>query len=911
MDSRLQQFGPDDLWAGVQAVDGLPDYYELLGLPYWQPATEDVVLRHAREVRERLTPYFDSEHAMAARTLVERLQEACATLTDSERRRVYNTSLRAQQLLRPETRTEHRRRWRGTPESHEGAPAASLSTQDLTAAPTPVREVRDGTDSPTGSSTSNEDRTDSPTDSSTSNEDRTGSPSDEESRRRPRGETMPARHPSYHVLCEISRGQNSVVYEAYERTLGRSVAIKQLVTCGNGGSREAELFWQEARFLAELRHEHVVSVYAVDVQRKWIIMERMKGSLHELLPRGPFDPDLVRSLLRQALEGLKYLHGKGKIHGEIKPSRLLIDSQGCLRISHSPGRTLDGEFRMPARNQHHVAPELLKPDVFGDMGPALDLYCLAFVALEMLVGPGLGKRLKGIEANGKQGEFAWLRWHSSPSECLPDIRELAPNAPDDLVFVLQSMTKKYVDERYNSAQSVLDDLENSPLVLVNLADQVGSRKGTGTMGEAGTVRLNAPANLVPKRKLEPTRPNAVREWLIELWQNRLLLARSKRHRDWALGIGLMVLLIFVLLSAIRPERNTGNSSSDPVDPSLASAGARISSDEKSPTEDSSEGETRVALPIRDDADTQPVETAAHRGLVPPDVVGPKISSPSPESADPDTTLPAERGNEQPRPTGRVLKPEWPPQSWYYLATQQEPWPLPDRLSRQQQEAYVREVQEMLDAVTRPDDAAAKRAAQEHYEKAYDICESDPRAHFALALVLMDQCRNREAQPYLIRSVDRAGNTYLEPHRQLLFNMAVQFQQDELAAECVQFLQQLLSVQRRRTDDDPVIWYNVQYVGKIMGWLDWLGGQTQARQICEEPVLTHFLEQHPRAVDYYLEARNSAPPLAADFDRQDGNPPPTRRQVLEQHIPLNFSLEAHKLLKTFPAPARSVVAVSSR
>ena len=163
------------------------------------------------------------------------------------------------------------------------------------------------------------------------------------------------------MLRELSRSESAVVYEAYDRTLRRYVAIKQLNEQFRADPRQSELFWHEARFLASLVHENVCRVYSVNEQQAWIIMEMMNGSLDRRLAEGPLPCDLVRSILRQALQGLKYLHEQGKLHGEIKPSKLLLDDDGCIKLSASAGFSIGGEFRRPSGTQKYVAPELLRP----------------------------------------------------------------------------------------------------------------------------------------------------------------------------------------------------------------------------------------------------------------------------------------------------------------------------------------------------------------------------------------------------------------------------------------------------------------------------------------------------------------------------------------------------------------------
>src|SRR5258708_1027345 len=124
-------------------------------------------------------------------------------------------------------------------------------------------------------------------------------------------------HPTYELLEEIGRGSAATVYRARDLSLKRYVAIKELQEKFQRDPRQMEQFWQEAQFLANLGHDHIVQIYGLDKERGWIIMELLEGSLDAKLSEGPLSPDLVRSVLHQSLEALVALHAQKKLHGAI------------------------------------------------------------------------------------------------------------------------------------------------------------------------------------------------------------------------------------------------------------------------------------------------------------------------------------------------------------------------------------------------------------------------------------------------------------------------------------------------------------------------------------------------------------------------------------------------------------------
>ncbi len=133
---------------------------------------------------------------------------------------------------------------------------------------------------------------------------------------------------SYELFEELGRGDQTVVYRAYDISLGREVAIKQLKEEHRDHPGRREQFLQEARFLAQFEHDNILRVYSVDEQAGWIVMERMHDTLATLIAGGPCDPNLVRSILQQVLTALEFLHQRNKVHGTVRPSNLLINEQG-------------------------------------------------------------------------------------------------------------------------------------------------------------------------------------------------------------------------------------------------------------------------------------------------------------------------------------------------------------------------------------------------------------------------------------------------------------------------------------------------------------------------------------------------------------------------------------------------------
>ncbi len=283
------------------------------------------------------------------------------------------------------------------------------------------------------------------------------------------GKNTMNQHTSYELFEELGRGEHSIVYRAYDLNLGREVAIKELAAdsstpAARQDALRAAQFLQEAAFLAQFEHEHVLRIYSIEKQQNWIVMELMQGTLASQIAQQPFDADTARSVLRQMLLALDFLHLKQKVHGAVRPTNILINEQGTVKLSDFEQSHLDGELRVPSGSKKYLAPELIRSE-FGEFGPAVDLYCLGFTALELLTGPKFDSLFPGTGAGAIDADVAWLRWHSS-SEQLKPVQEIVPSCPSDLAGVIDDLLNKRVDERPESAQDVLSRLADKPLVAV-------------------------------------------------------------------------------------------------------------------------------------------------------------------------------------------------------------------------------------------------------------------------------------------------------------------------------------------------------------------------------------------------------------------------------------------------------------
>jgi serine/threonine protein kinase len=627
---------------------------------------------------------------------------------------------------------------------------------------------------------------------------------------------------NYRIVGEIAQGPRAIVYDACDTVLNRRVAMKILRDASASDPLESDLFWRKAQFLSQLDHPNFLKVFGVDPNRGWVIMERVKTSLDAKLSELPLAPNAARIILRQALKGLAFLHGMGRLHGHVNPSNILLSEKEDVRLHNTPGYDSCSEFPRPSDGDCYFPPELLSPEIFGPPGPGIDLYCVGLSIIESLKGTAYQELFKGVNGNKTRSGLEWMRWHASPTETLPPMQKVFPKLPEDLARVLDGLLKKNVYERYASAEEALADLESPPAIsaipnraLVAIPPHSEALPAAITLGTPPSFHALANVPASTDKSLAGAFAAMIRSWKERPAKKKVVASRIVFA---ALAACVFLLFAWPLLSpeppkvAMSPPDVALAIDSDPQDASVQIDGKKVG---RSPCTArltprqhvvmvEREGFRTVKQKVRIDANM----TDQHLSFMLKPCDPPRLPAEPAKKEPPPPPPPLPLGHEfdwtplwkvMPKPASvKQTPPEKerrPPQLAFAVFSVD----LPDGLCAREKSEYFAEVRKILqqDWAADPHDAIA--ATKETLEKALYASEHDPRLNYAVALLLLKHHKMKDAIQQLDRAIANTNYPLFAPWLQRICLHVQERKYDQAAALCVEMLNHSIELRDSRSE----------------------------------------------------------------------------------------------------------------
>jgi serine/threonine-protein kinase len=243
---------------------------------------------------------------------------------------------------------------------------------------------------------------------------------------------------SHRLEAVIGAGPAGVVYRAAHLRLGRLAAVKMLAPAAGEDEHARARFLEQVNATAGIDHPSVIPILDAGVHEDeaYVVMRYVGGGdLKGLIARvGALDADLLTAVLGPVAGALDAAHEEGVVHGDVKPSNVLLEWSRDGSVRH----VYLSDFGMAARvppdeglsrvgplvdRFDYLAPEQVEE---REVGPAADVYALGCVAFHALTGRApFGGRFGGAVLHGRGAEGV-----EPPSTLRPSL----PEAVDDPVL---------------------------------------------------------------------------------------------------------------------------------------------------------------------------------------------------------------------------------------------------------------------------------------------------------------------------------------------------------------------------------------------------------------------------------------------------------------------------------------------
>ncbi|MEW6263979.1 MAG: serine/threonine-protein kinase [Thermodesulfobacteriota bacterium] len=266
----------------------------------------------------------------------------------------------------------------------------------------------------------------------------------------------------YEIRKKLGRGSAGIVLLAWDPLIRRQVAIKMSRPTSEKARKN---FFLEAESAGKLNHPNIVAIYDTNLHEEYcyIVMEYIDGTnlSHYCTPKNLLPPWKAAEIIVIAGKALDYAHKEGVIHKDIKPSNLLIDKLGTVKItdfsiaqqidkraglnrsftagpSKSSSKTVRDLFVIGTLS--YMSPEQLSNQVVGRES---DIFSLGCVLYELLTG------VKAFSGNSLL-EIAFKTIHQDP----PPVTSLNQNLPKEFDQIIQTALAKNPSHRYFSCSDL-------------------------------------------------------------------------------------------------------------------------------------------------------------------------------------------------------------------------------------------------------------------------------------------------------------------------------------------------------------------------------------------------------------------------------------------------------------------------
>lgn len=268
----------------------------------------------------------------------------------------------------------------------------------------------------------------------------------------------------YELQEELGTGSFGIVYKAHDKWLQRMVALKVMRPELMSNAKLRQRFLRESRAAARLNHSCIVRILEASESTTaiWQVCELVEGSpLSEHLVATRLDVPTAVRIMRDLADAVSHAHSSNVLHRDIKPDNILLNckpgeplEQATARLTDfGLAKIIDGDMSqmshmgMLVGTPRYMAPEQLIGNV-EEHGVGTDVYALGIILFELLTGncpfeesTTISQRIAGL------------------AKPIRSMQKLSPKVPKDLASIGAKCLENRIEDRYDSAAALRDDLD--------------------------------------------------------------------------------------------------------------------------------------------------------------------------------------------------------------------------------------------------------------------------------------------------------------------------------------------------------------------------------------------------------------------------------------------------------------------
>ncbi|HYV47285.1 MAG TPA: protein kinase [Myxococcaceae bacterium] len=265
----------------------------------------------------------------------------------------------------------------------------------------------------------------------------------------------------FEIVERLGMGGMSVVFRARDRRLHRDVAVKFLLSSPTQNDRTAALLSNEARAVARLNHENIVSIFDISTWSgiPFIVMELVDGKPLDLLLGERTPVGRATAILLEIARGVRHAHERGIIHRDLKPSNIFIRADGKPKVLDfglvwfDAGFSDGGEAWTPDLLLLAAGtPTYMSPEQWRGLSQdaCTDIWALGMVYYALLTGGPLYKGAATIDVRE-------LTIAPEPVP-LPDAASLG--VPEEVLAIIRRALQKRPEDRFQTVAEMIAALEH-------------------------------------------------------------------------------------------------------------------------------------------------------------------------------------------------------------------------------------------------------------------------------------------------------------------------------------------------------------------------------------------------------------------------------------------------------------------